>query len=161
MIPTTTIGSVRRIQDAWETAGVSREVQASVESKYRRAGGHVRNEIARAGRVKSATARRSGRRESQQIASVSKRVLNRVQTAMGMMGAGLGTSTAGLGWDYYVHEIAKEAGESIFAAPHLRIFVGFGITGLGFLVALVGARSLFAPLRSSSLGGADVESAGA
>ena len=40
---------------------------------------------------------------------------------MGLMGLGLGTSGAGLVWDFYVHEIVRDVGEveSIFATPHL------------------------------------------
>jgi hypothetical protein len=73
------------------------------------------------------------------------RAVARWRAAMALMGLGLGTTTAGLGWDYYVHEIARQAGESIFAAPHLLIFAGFGISGLGFLVALAGVRPVLLP----------------
>jgi len=61
---------------------------------------------------------------------------------MGLMGLGLGTSGVGLAWDFYVHEIVRDVGEveSIFATPHLMIFVGIGITALGFLLSLVGVR---------------------
>ncbi len=61
---------------------------------------------------------------------------------MGLIGSGLATSGAGLAWDFYVHEIARDVGEveSIFATPHLVIFAGIGITALGFLVSLVGVR---------------------
>lgn len=63
---------------------------------------------------------------------------------MALMGLGLATTTAGLGWDFYVHEIARVAGESTLAAPHLLIFAGFAMTALGFLGALGGARGLLA-----------------
>ncbi len=64
------------------------------------------------------------------------------RTAMALMGLGLGTTTAGLGWDYYVHEVVKQVTEveSMLAPPHLLIFAGFGITGLGFLWALARVR---------------------
>jgi len=76
---------------------------------------------------------------------VPVRAVERWRAAMALMGLGLGLTTAGLGWDFYVHEIVRQAGESIFAAPHLLIFAGFGISGLGFLVALAGVRPWLAP----------------
>ncbi|MGQ0797873.1 MAG: hypothetical protein ACT4OI_08450 [Methanobacteriota archaeon] len=77
--------------------------------------------------------------------TIPGRAVARWRGAMALMGLGLATTTAGLGWDFYVHEVAREAGESIFAAPHLLIFVGFALSGLGFLVALAGVRPLLAP----------------
>ena len=77
--------------------------------------------------------------------TVSDRAVSRWRAAMALMGLGLVTTTEGLGWDYYVHEIVREAGESMFAAAHLLIFVGFALSGLGFLVALAGVRPLLAP----------------
>jgi hypothetical protein len=70
------------------------------------------------------------------------RAVARWRMAMAIMGLGLGTTTVGLGWDYYVHEVVREVTEveSMFAAPHLLIFAGFAITGLGFLWALAGVR---------------------
>ncbi len=81
------------------------------------------------------------------IAVVSRRAVSRLRGAMALMGLGLGTSGTGLAWDFYVHEIAKEAGavESIFATPHLVIFAGIGIIALGFLWALAGERPSLAP----------------
>jgi hypothetical protein len=70
------------------------------------------------------------------LVSIPRRALARWRSAMALMGLGLATTTAGLGWDFYVHEIAREAGESILAAPHLLIFAGFALTGLGFLLAV-------------------------
>ncbi len=67
-------------------------------------------------------------------------ILARWRSAMALMGLGLGTTTSGLAWDFYVHEIEKVAVESVYAAPHLLIFAGFGITALGFLAALAGVR---------------------
>jgi hypothetical protein len=71
-----------------------------------------------------------------------KDVEARWRQAMTVMGLGLATSGFGLAWDYYVHEIVREVHtvESIFAAPHIPIFVGIMITGLGFLWALAGLR---------------------
>jgi hypothetical protein len=62
--------------------------------------------------------------------------------AMAVMGFGLLSSGIGLAWDYYVHEIAKDVHtvESIFAPPHIPIFAGIMITGLGFLWALARLR---------------------
>jgi hypothetical protein len=74
------------------------------------------------------------------IVSIPRRVVTRWRTAMALIGLGLATTMVGLGWDFYVHEIARVAGESIYAAPHLLIFAGFGISGLGFLIALAGIR---------------------
>ena len=74
------------------------------------------------------------------VVSISRRALARWRSAMALMGLGLGTTTAGLGWDFYVHEMVKEAAESIYAAPHMLIFAGFGISALGFLAALAGIR---------------------
>ncbi len=150
MIPaaTTTIGSVRKIEDTWASEGISSEVQRWVRSEYRGNGTHVFGEIARAGRVKPATIFRPGKREVRSpFDAVPKAILRRLRAATAAMGAGLATSTAGLGWDYYVHEIAKEAAkvESILAPPHLLIFAGFAITGLGFLGALVASRFLLVP----------------
>lgn len=79
------------------------------------------------------------------LVTVPRRAVARWRSAMALMGLGLGTTTAGLGWDFYVHEIAREAGESIFAAPHLLIFAGFALTALGFLGALAGARPILVP----------------
>ncbi len=59
---------------------------------------------------------------------------------MALLGLGPGTSGAGLGWDFVVHEVLREAPGSIHAPPHLTIFVRIGIAGLGFLVALIGIR---------------------
>ena len=150
MIPaaTTTIGSVRKIEDTWASEGISSEVQRWVRSEYRGNGTHVFGEIARAGRVKPATIFRPGKREVRSpFDAVPKAILRRLRAAIAAMGAGLATSTAGLGWDYHVHEIAKEAAkvESILAPPHLLIFAGFAITGLGFLGALVASRFLLVP----------------
>ena len=74
------------------------------------------------------------------VASIPRRAFARWRSAMALMGLGLGTTTAGLGWDYYVHEVAHTVGESLIAAPHLLIFAGFGISALGFLTALTGIR---------------------
>lgn len=59
---------------------------------------------------------------------------------MALMGLGLGTTTSGLVWDFYVHEVERIAVESVYAEPHLLIFAGFGISALGFLAALTGVR---------------------
>jgi predicted acyltransferase len=84
------------------------------------------------------------------IETASRGLVARWRTAMALMGLGLGTTTAGFGWDYYVHEVVKQVTEveSMFAPPHLLIFAGFGITGLGFLWAL--ARVRFSPGPSSA-----------
>ncbi|HKZ98909.1 MAG TPA: hypothetical protein VJ326_04890 [Thermoplasmata archaeon] len=74
------------------------------------------------------------------LVNIPRRAIARLRSAMALMGLGLATTTTGLGWDFYVHEIVKEAGESIFAAPHLLIFAGFGLTALGFLGGLIGVR---------------------
>ena len=69
-----------------------------------------------------------------------RRILVRWRSAMALMGLGLGTTTSGLAWDFYVHEIERVAVESVYAAPHLLIFACFGISALGFLAALTGVR---------------------
>ena len=76
------------------------------------------------------------------LVTVPRAAIARWRAAMGLMGLGLGTSGVGLAWDFYVHEIVRDVGEveSIFATPHLMIFVGIGITALGFLLSLVGVR---------------------
>jgi len=76
------------------------------------------------------------------LVNVPRFAITRWRAAMGLMGSGLATSGIGLAWDFYVHEVARDAGEveSIFATPHLVIFAGIGITALGFLVSLVGVR---------------------
>jgi len=79
------------------------------------------------------------------LVTVPRRAVVRWRSAMALMGLGLATTTAGLGWDYYVHEIAQEAGESIFAAPHLLIFAGFATSAVGFLAALLGAKFVGVP----------------
>jgi len=127
---------VRQIGDTW------------VRSEYRGDGTRVFGEIARAGRVKPATLSRRDKVDVRSpFDSVPKAILGRLRAAMAAMGAGLATSTAGLCWDYYVHEVVKEVTEveSMFAAPHLLIFAGFAITGLGFLGALVASRFRLIP----------------
>lgn len=74
------------------------------------------------------------------LVAIPRRGVARWRGAMALMGLGPATTTAGLGWDFHVHEVAKEAAESIFAAPRLAIFAGFAILALGFLWALTGAR---------------------
>ncbi len=76
------------------------------------------------------------------LVTVPRAAIARWRAAMGLMGLGLGTSGAGLVWDFYVHEIVRDVGEveSIFATPHLVIFAGLGITALGFLLSLIAVR---------------------
>src|SRR5881396_1497723 len=76
------------------------------------------------------------------LVTVPRAALARWRAAMGLMGLGLGTSGAGLAWDFYVHEIVRNVGEveSIFATPHLVIITGLGITALGFLLSLIAVR---------------------
>ncbi|HLE55082.1 MAG TPA: hypothetical protein VI999_07585 [Thermoplasmata archaeon] len=74
------------------------------------------------------------------MVAVPRRAVARWRAAMALLGLGLGISVAGLGWDFIVHEILDEVQESIYAPPHLTIFAGIGVAGLGFLVALLGTR---------------------
>lgn len=85
---------------------------------------------------------RNGEGKATAIVTAPRAAVRRWRTGMALMGLGLGTSTIGLGWDFYVHEIAREAAEveSIFAPPHIPIFIGFLITGLGFLWSLARIR---------------------
>ncbi len=78
--------------------------------------------------------------DTEGMVAVPRRAVVRWRAAMALLGLGLGTSVAGLGWDFVVHEVLREAQESIYAPPHMTIFAGIGIAGLGFLVALFGAR---------------------
>jgi hypothetical protein len=74
----------------------------------------------------------------------------RLGLAFFVMAAGLAASFVGLGWDFYGHEIQEVSAdlESVFAAPHLLIFGGIGITALGFLIAdLALRRQGWYPLR--------------
>lgn len=72
------------------------------------------------------------------IVTVPRRTLGVWRATMTLMGLGQATSFAGLGWDYYVHEIVRVTGEPFAALPHLVIFAGIGVTALGFLLALLG-----------------------
>jgi len=74
------------------------------------------------------------------MVAVPRRAVARWRAAMALLGLGLGISVAGLGWDFIVHEILDEVQESIYAPPHMTIFAGIGVAGLGFLVALFGTR---------------------
>src|SRR2546427_4908682 len=133
MIPaaTTTIGSVRKIEDTWASEGISSEVQRWVRSEYRGNGTHVFGEIARAGRVKPATIFRPGKREVRSpFDAVPKAILRRLRAATAAMGAGLGTSSAGRGWAYNGPEFAEKAAkaECILDPPHRLIFPGLATT---------------------------------
>jgi hypothetical protein len=81
------------------------------------------------------------------IVTAPRDAVSRWRRAMALMGLGLGTTTVGLGWDFYVHEVAQEvaAVEALLATPHIPIFAGFVITGLGFLWALAGVRLAHGP----------------
>ncbi len=146
MIPTATIEGVGRMRDAWASKGLSQELQAYVRSEYRGDASAVLAEIARAGRVKPAE-RVVQARQEEPFASIPKAALRRLKASMATIATGLGTTTLGLGWDYYVHEVVKQVTEveSMFAAPHLLIFAGFAITGLGFLAANVASKFLLVP----------------
>ena len=78
--------------------------------------------------------------DTEGMVAVPRRAVARWRAAMALLGLGLGISVAGLGWDFIVHEIRAEVQESIYAPPHLTIFAGIGVAGLGFLVALLGTR---------------------
>lgn len=74
------------------------------------------------------------------MVTIPRRTIARWRAATALVGLGQATSFVGLGWDYYVHEIARVPPESLFAAPHLLIFGGIGVSALGFLLSLVGLR---------------------
>ena len=61
----------------------------------------------------------------------------RLGLAFLVMATGLGLAFMGLTADFYNHEIVglSPGDESLLAPAHLAIFVGLGITGLGFLIA--------------------------
>lgn len=76
----------------------------------------------------------------QDVVSVPRDAIARWRAAMALTGLGLGTSGVGLAWDFVVHEVLRQPPESIYAAPHLLIFAGVGVTGLGFLASLATVR---------------------
>lgn len=78
--------------------------------------------------------------ETTGIVSVPRRSLRVWRAAMTLMGLGQATSFAGLGWDYYVHEIVHVPPESLAAPPHFLIIAGIGVTSVGFLITLLGTR---------------------
>ena len=74
----------------------------------------------------------------------------RLGLAFLVMAAGLGLSFVGLTGDFWNHEIVglSAATESLLSPVHLAIFVGIGITALGFLLgALALRREGHTPLR--------------
>jgi len=60
------------------------------------------------------------------------------------MTIGFGAAVAGLGGDFYEHEIAgfSPALESMLAPVHLLIFGGIALFGLGLLLGLRGYRAV-------------------
>ena len=68
---------------------------------------------------------------------VGYRIWKRLGLAFLVMAAGLGLAFVGLTADFYTHEIVglSPGDESLLAPAHFAIFVGLGITGLGFLIA--------------------------
>jgi len=67
----------------------------------------------------------------------------RLGTAFGVMAVGFGSAVAGLGGDFYEHEIAgfSPALESMFAPVHLLIFGGIALFGVGLLLGLRSFRA--------------------
>ena len=67
-----------------------------------------------------------------------RRFLQRIGGPMATIGAGLVVAYAGFAADFYVHEIERAVSEveTIWAPVHVPIFLGMGITAIGFLWAL-------------------------
>lgn len=73
---------------------------------------------------------------------IARWMWKRLGLAFFVMAAGLASSLVGLAWDFYGHEIVGVSAdlESIYAAPHLLIFGGIGLTAFGFVLGDLALR---------------------